>query len=139
MIYSIDVEKIMDEIRNDIARRDLDDSILEFDLTVTDKRLINQMQFASETALVAPNRKIDGNKLIQTIKRFIRKGTRFYVQPIVEDQNRYNMTILQVAEELLKHIEECETKLQNQDHEIKRLRRELDRISLKSQMDEGKE
>jgi len=139
MIYSIDVEKIMDEIRNDIARRDLDDSILEFDLTVTDKRLINQMQFASETALVAPNRKIDGNKLIQTIKRFIRKGTRFYVQPIVEDQNRYNMTILQVAEELLKHIEECETKLQNQDHEIKRLRRELDRISLKSQIDEGKE
>ena len=62
MDYSIDIEEIMDEIRRDIDRRDLDDSILEFDLTVTDKRLINQLQFASETALVVPNRKVEGNR-----------------------------------------------------------------------------
>lgn len=137
MDYSIDIEEIMDEIRGDIDRRDLDDSILEFDLTVTDKRLINQLQFASETALVVPNRKVEGNRLVQTIKRFIRKSTRFYVQPIVEDQNRYNMTILQVTEELLKHIEECETKLQNQEHEIKRLKKELDKVLSSNRTAEG--
>lgn len=47
------------------------------------------------------------------------------------------MTILQVAEELLKHIEECETKLQNQEHEIKRLKKELDKVLSNNRTDEG--
>ncbi len=129
MVYPIDVDKIICEIRRDIEERELDGSILEFDRTVTDKKLINQMQFAEENALVAPNRKVKGSKVAQMVKRLIRKGTRFYVQPIVEDQNRYNMAILGVVQELLNSLEECETKLQKQEYEIKQLKKAVDGLA----------
>lgn len=133
MVYPIDVDKIICEIRRDIEERELDGSILEFDRTVTDKKLINQMQFAEENALVAPNRKVKGSKVAQMVKRLIRKGTRFYVQPIVEDQNRYNMAILGVVQELLNSLEECETKLQKQEYEIKQLKKAVDGLAKSSQ------
>ena len=133
MVYPIDVDKIICEIRRDIEERELDGSILEFDRTVTDKKLINQMQFAEENALVAPNRKVKGSKVAQMVKRLIRKGTRFYVQPIVVDQNRYNMAILGVVQELLNSLEECETKLQKQEYEIKQLKKAVDGLAKSSQ------
>ena len=100
----IDVEKIMSEIRCEIEQRGYTKAELVFadieneqheglellgDNFVIDNfsQMIVKMD---EKSYVQCWRPLKGNKLIVFLKKIIRKCVKFYVEPIVENQNEFN-------------------------------------------------
>ena len=106
MAQKIDVEKIMDEIRADIERRELDDTLVPFDEIPFSNEIMNvlpdshaysrkelrrNLLYAADHYKVPLDRVIEaGNAGAMTVKKAVRKFTRFYIKPVVEDQNSVN-------------------------------------------------
>ena len=103
---TINIEKIMQEIRDDIAEKELTNNLLSFtdimvdtnDLSVNkfDKMIFDEELYSLNHAWdVQAYRAIVGNGTLKSkvgvfFKKVIRKLTKFYIEPIADDQSAFN-------------------------------------------------
>jgi len=149
---SVNVEKILAEIRKEIEKAGYNNDVPHFQqvVKVSDTQAVSKserapMNFASEVDLskasarevaylrthsyvevhrpIHSHRKITG-RIIVLIKKILRTMTKFYVQPIANDQNDYNAHVA-IALELI-----CD-ELVEKDREIERLNKLLDSFNNK--------
>ncbi|MDE5946844.1 MAG: hypothetical protein K2G63_06055 [Oscillospiraceae bacterium] len=141
------IEDIMREIRQEIKDKNLTDDMLSFEDIPYKKALDVSSSDSDETdsALmylnshfnVQPYKELKGNALSVFIKKVIRKLTKFYVEPVVFEQNQFNANAVKVmnsfnknknnldTQELLKKIEILELSQKNLIKRIESLDAEI--------------
>lgn len=136
----LNVEKIMEEIRNEIKVKGYTNDMLSFNDITTENFNSNiekfeQNRFNEELFNlnsiwnVNPNRGIEEKKgikgkCITLFKKIIRKCIRFYLSPIVFEQNSFNATTVRLFNLMNLYMEE-NRKLSNEIEELKREQEEL--------------
>lgn len=132
----INVEKIMEEIRQEIKDKGMLEELLSFsDVSFSGytipvlnlQQLQGDMQAANENYFVDPVRPLEGG-LKGKIKKIIRKCILFYIRPIVEDQNLYNINMLDCMKQFYAYIRAEETYKQRQDRMMARLLHENEEL-----------
>lgn len=119
----INIEEIMEQIRADIKERGLKDDEIEFDSIVlldggnssfySDEvydQLVNEIDKLSE---VQSYRELCGNPIERFIKKIIRRLVAFYIESIVDDQNRFNKNVYSGFVMNYRKFQDDEIKLQN--------------------------
>ena len=114
----VDVEKIMQEIRDEIKQKGLDKELLSFE-PVRSKNIsetydcfdyegfLDNVDKINRTCLLQPNKPITGNPIAVLVKKTIRKLTRFYIAPIVCDQSEFNVSVTRATNAIRYYIDEC--------------------------------
>lgn len=113
----VDVEKIMQDIRNEIKEKGLDKEILNFEPVAIPKSgqqydcfdylfFLDNVDKINRTCLIQPNKPVGGNVIARFVKKAIRKLTRFYVAPIVCDQSEFNVYVTRVVNSLRYYVDE---------------------------------
>ncbi|MBQ8613528.1 MAG: hypothetical protein IJ416_04870 [Ruminiclostridium sp.] len=103
---NINVQRIMADIKAEIERKNLKSDILSFEdvfaggstasgSDFNEKSFVNELSYLNSNFSIASNREIKTGKkviggLVIFVKKVIRKMTRFYVEPIVTEQNAFN-------------------------------------------------
>ncbi len=99
---TVNIDKIMSEIRQKIKDEGLTSSMLSFEDIPMDKPssemdtdynpyiLKQSAELLCSQNQITPNKPIEGNPIVRLIKKVIRKLTQFYVMPIVMEQNILN-------------------------------------------------
>lgn len=133
----IDIEAIMADIRKNIEERGYEETDLKFaEVEVQGKEgtlllgeafqldeLSSWIVKMDDAKNVACWRPLGGNPVKTFIKKVIRKCIKWYVEPIVEEQNRYNhYTVCAMAQVFSKFAE-------NQDARIKELEEQVEKLS----------
>ncbi len=124
-VEKIDVEKIMDEIRQEIREKGYDASMLSFqDVDGEDELPLGQeekfrleelerrVQEASLHAEVPWYYQAEGGLPVRLMKKVIRKLIRFAYVPIVENQNRENQLLAQSLRQLLAYVKEQQERVE---------------------------
>lgn len=155
---SVDVEKIMSEIRGDIEKNQIGSGLISFeeaekfmpeekerqsDLPFDNDYLCERIRCMQASSRIDPDPPITGNKLSVLIKRLVRKFTQFRIMPVIEKQNQCNLETLRVFTEVEKYIEQnpiqnnaelykavclLELKLKNANMQIEELNHRLERL-----------
>ncbi len=127
-IKSIDIEQIMEEIRQEIKDKGYTSEMLSFkDVDGRDKlrgktsgKIFDREELQEKIYLANMRMNVpwyyatEGNPLAVLAKKVIRKLIRFAIIPITETQNAYNEAAAQSLSQLLAYVEE-------QDQTIKKL------------------
>ena len=121
---TVDIENIMDEIRSDIVSKGYksDDVIFsEIPVAVSYNGLIHSMDLEGSVRLlsarsnVQPYRELKSSGILGSVKVFskkvIRKIMKFYVEPVVYDQNAFNETAAECFKDMLIEHEMMKLKL----------------------------
>lgn len=150
-IQSVDVEKIMEEIRANINAREETDEVLSFDessadmeygneivgsVVYTDKELHHYVVNANQEHNIPFYQMIPKGGLKSFVKRFIRRTVAFIILPLRDAQNRYNANVvhalmqieaysLDQREEMQAYIEEQEKRAGMQEEDIEKLAERL--------------
>lgn len=102
MKNTIDIEKIMTEIRQEIADRHLTPDMLSFaDVPVPGPQVSdaagwnspeaqNALTYLNSRCVIQPYKELAGNPLAVFLKKVIRKLIKFYIEPIAEEQSVFN-------------------------------------------------
>lgn len=113
----INIEEIMQEIRQEIADKHLTPDMLSFeDVPYTRPDAMNGCGLDSEEARnamvylnshynVQAYKPLAGNPLFVFVKKVIRKLTKFYVEPVVDDQNTFNANTVRMLNALSQEVE----------------------------------
>lgn len=101
---NLDIDSIMQSIRQEIKDKHLDESILDFeqiplqqDLPQDDSTpfqpdsLRQSAEYLSVRSQIDPYKPIEGNFVIRFIKKVLRKLMKFYMMPIITEQNALNL------------------------------------------------
>lgn len=130
---TIDVEKIMEQIREEIRVSGADKIPLSFEdkgaagapATVSDgSRLGDAVEYLSYNYEVQPYQLLTGNPVKVFIKKAIRKVAGFFFLPIVGQQNTLNFNFFLVSEavrEQQSEIEELKNVLSGLEDKVKKL------------------
>lgn len=118
----LNVEKIMGEIRSEIAEKGYTNDMLSFSDIVSDDTGINTEKFdrvrfneelfnINTLWNINPNREIEEKhglkgKCVTLFKKFIRKCIRFYLSSIVMEQDTFNATSVRLFNMLNLYMEE---------------------------------
>jgi hypothetical protein len=139
---SIDMEKLMEEIKETINSRNYVEpnikfkdiemegmgsvisTVFEFDL----KELEQNVIYANERCNIEAYRYLSSyrpvlGKFVTFLKKIVRKICKFYVEPIVEDQNGFNISITRTCNQLLAYVKE----MQKENDELKARINELEK------------
>ena len=124
-IETIDVEKIMEEIRQEIREKGYDASMLSFQdvegqeelpLGQEEKfrleELERRVQESSLHAEVPWYYPAEGSLPVRLVKKVIRKLIRFAYVPIVESQNRENQMLAQSLRQVLAYVKEQQERVE---------------------------
>lgn len=129
---TINVEKILCEIRREIKEKGFskdklgfEDNFDDFFLSLIPKNddvvdIEQQMDNLRSSWDIQPYKPLNGNPLVVFIKRIIRKSIKFFLMPIVKEQNAFNWSVLQILERNYEQKIEIE-KLHSQLAQIERL------------------
>ncbi len=117
---TVDVGRIMADIRQEIADRGLRNTVLPFDTihatpfeTITEYDPVRFSQLVSEMdrlkqvyayRQLQSRRNVLG-KGILFFKKIIRKMSKFYIEPIVTDQNNFNANVVQGMQSIRAYIQ----------------------------------
>lgn len=104
---SICIEEIMNEIRAEIKEKGYNSSMLSFedikcDTSLNDREAVNNddfsknLQYVNLNCSVQPYKELSGNKLIVLFRKILRKLIKFYIEPVVEDQNQLNIRFVRM-------------------------------------------
>lgn len=121
---NIDIEEIMAQIKREIKEKNLTSDMLSFE-DVPYKKPVQvsrsgnaslddadeALSFMNAHYYVQPYKPITGNPLKVFIKKVIRKLTKFYVEPVVFEQNEFNastVSILNILSNIAQNQEPCE-------------------------------
>lgn len=133
---TIDVKKIMDEIREDIEKRGIEEDEFLFE------DIVNEMSFfenkdvkmcleeLNKSWSIPAYRQLRSRRgilgeLIIFFKKVIRKMIKFYVEPIVDDQVNYNANIVRTLNSFWEYMEKNENRILELEKEIRILKREV--------------
>lgn len=119
MSNNINIEEIMENIRADIRAKGYPDYEEQNTVSRVSGAPFNKDEFLSELEIankycqVASYRDIRSTRkglggLITFVKKICRRGSAFYVEPIVDDQNRFNEAVLRMLMQAANKIEEDE-------------------------------
>lgn len=110
---TIDIEEIMADIRREITEKHLTPDMLSFEDVPYDKpgEAVNKCSLQSPEArdamvylhshyAVQPYKPLSGNPIAVFVKKVIRKLTKFYLEPVVADQNEVNANIVRMLNAL---------------------------------------
>lgn len=141
----IDIEKIMEEIRKEIKKKNYPTDLIKFEdvkydeasveLLELDSIKFNSSNFKSDIVYLKNNKEVqawryyDANGLLGRLKVFfkkvIRKLTKFYVEPIVIDQNILNEKVCDALCQInAKHLED-QQKIKELEDRIKKLEKRM--------------
>lgn len=153
---SLNIEDIMSEIRADIKEKGLLGDMLSFADIPCDAnprnpaqqydpdQLRNNVAYVSDYFAVSTENEIKGGALSRLIKKAVRKLTRFYIEPIADEQSAINANTAQALQQLelyimdsqeqsnaslAKRIEELELQQRNNRMEIDSLRQQVSLLS----------
>lgn len=133
---NINVEEIMEEIRAQIKERgytkkDLRFADIHVDTTEGTECLDEYFELGNfKNTIVKMDGKrnvqcwrlIAGNKFKSFFKKIIRKMTKFYVEPIVEDQNKFNFYTVSAMSQLYAKFEE------EQDFKVAQMQQRIEQL-----------
>lgn len=121
-MQKVNVERIMEDLRGEIAKRPYKDKIISFkDMgeflgnaasagNFVFSELVRQIDAVNAKYSVLEYRffPMNGvaNKIKAIIKKIIRKPLRFYIHPIVTDQNEFNASVTRSLNQVKAYIEE---------------------------------
>jgi hypothetical protein len=92
---TIDVNSILCEIRNEIKEKGYTNDLPAFNDSPDQQFLANkEYDYLKTLCEVEPNKQLNGNKFVVFIKKIIRKFIKFYMVPIVKDQNAFNHSVV---------------------------------------------
>lgn len=150
-IQSVDVEKIMEEIRANISARGETDEALSFDessadleygneimgsVVYSDKELHHYVVSANQEHNIPFYQMIPKGGFKSFLKRSIRKIIAFIILPLRDAQNRYNANVVQALmqieaysldqrEGMQAYVEEQEKRVMMQEEDIEKLTERL--------------
>ncbi len=106
---TINIEEIMHGIRQEIKEKGLSPDMLSFEdvpyqkpgdavsgCSLDSEEVRNAMVYLNGHYNVQPYKPLGGNALFVFIKKVIRKLVKFYIEPIVNDQNNFNANTVRV-------------------------------------------
>ena len=127
---TIHIEEIMQNIRKEIKEKGLSSDMLSFEDVPYQKpdaavngagseEVKNSLVYLNGHYNVQPYKPLGGNPLFVFIKKVLRKLMKFYIEPIVNDQNNFNANVVRVlnahqntpapdTDELMKRLEVLE-------------------------------
>lgn len=110
---TVNIEEIMQGIRQEIKEKNLTSDMLSFEdvpyrkpgdavngCALDSEEIKNAMIYLNGHYNIQPYKPLGGNALFVFVKKIIRKLTKFYVEPIVFDQNDYNANVARVLNAL---------------------------------------
>ena len=115
---SVNIEDIMADIRSEIQKNGYQKEMLSFsDVPYAEQTadsadrfdsdvLRDHVQFAEEQYCIEPEKELQGNFLVTAARKLARKMTRFYVEPIAEEQSAVNASLVQAMQEVELFIQE---------------------------------
>ncbi len=142
----INVEEIMEQIRQEIKEKGLEYEILRFEELYADNKntllgehaepfdlmiLLGNVSDMNYYYLYSVNRDVGGNTISRLIKKSIRKLVRFYVQPLILDQMNFNTAAVRAMNSLRNYIVENEgmqIRLNEMAEKIEHLENKLGKI-----------
>lgn len=149
-IKKVDVEAIMEEIRKNIEARGYQKTDLRFadieigqkdglELLGTSFKIDNLSQSIvqmDESKNVQCWRPLEGNPVEIFIKKVFRKCMKFYIEPIVADQNRYNhFTVNALAQVFSKIAEDRDSRIKELEVQVDLLSRKFDQLDAEKKGD----
>ncbi|MBR4445017.1 MAG: hypothetical protein IKS37_03905 [Solobacterium sp.] len=145
---NIDVTKIMEEIRADIDARGLRDEVLSFEeipmpqqATVVDSgtgpfnndEFMDSNMYMNRCFQVQTWQPIKSNRplgfLIIFFKKIIRKLIRFFIDPIVNEQNDFNANTTRSMNQVRNYIHETSTKNTQTEDAVKAMQLRMETMS----------
>lgn len=153
MAQEINVVEIMQEIKRDIENKQLSDKIISFediplprniqlendDMNFNLDDLRNNLSYLNYNYYVQAYRQLHSRPivggLIIFVKKILRKCIKFYIEPIVTDQNEINASIVRCMNQINNYIEEQMRKTEVKDSvnekgteslEIQRLKKKIE-------------
>ena len=102
---SINIEEIMAEIKQKIKEQGLTADMLSFEDVPYKKNAQSgsaseALDYVSTHYYIQPYKELQGNPVKVFIKKVIRKLTKFYVEPVVFEQNDFNANAVTVMKSL---------------------------------------
>jgi hypothetical protein len=138
---TINVEEIMKEIRADIKAKGLTDTTGSFDDIVLlggegnfyNKEVYEDMLTnVGETAEVLSYRELSGNPISKFIKKINRRLIAFYIECIVDDQNKFNRNVYSGMQLNLTRFDEEDRRIAMMEKQLKACEEEI--AALKQQL-----
>lgn len=153
---SLNIEDIMSEIRADIKEKGLSGDMLSFADIPCDAnprnpaaqydsdQLRKNISYVSDYFALSTDNDLEGGVLSKLIKKIVRKLTRFYVEPVADEQSAINANTAQALQQLelyimnsqeqstvtlAKRIEDLELQQKNNRMEIDSLRSQVAALS----------
>ncbi len=138
MIEKVDIEAIMNEIREKIKERGYTDEMLQFQDVVVDGEasmdVFKPQVFKRAVEQTNARTHIDyfeiplGGGVGKFIKKCIRKLVSFLVAPIVAEINMYNVSATQSINQLYAFTNQQEEELKKRDKEIAELKKKIEEL-----------
>ena len=141
-IQTVDVEKIMEEIRKNIEARGVSEEVLGFnevdssteirngipvDEMIYDENDLNQyIQYARAAHNIPYYEPIQEGKLKVFVKRVMRKLMAFQMQPLRDRQNHFNYNSIQCIRQIAVHMAELEDALIQKEEIIEELQTRIE-------------
>lgn len=137
MSEDINVDEIINNIREEIKEKGLDSSMLSFEDVPFDKevsqmdnqfRLVSLMQSAEYLNVrnqIEPYKEISGNFIVVFIKKVMRKLMKFYIMPIMTEQNAINHHCANAVQQLSSYVQK------NDEIDVAKLAAKVDELELK--------
>ncbi len=131
-ITPINIEEIMQQIRNEIEEAGYTDDMLSFDDVDLDDGNFQFETFSKEdfnqevydlnhTWDIQTYRNVGSGGIVSFIKKAVRKVIRFYVDPAVEDQNQFNAKLVKTMNLMNCYIHEQDATIAALKNQIKKL------------------
>lgn len=130
MVNDINVEDIMEEIRREIIEKGYTNDQLSFsdynEVKKNSQTIDGCLEILSSSCYVQPHKMLPPEKgisgrLKRFIKRVIRKLVKFYVEPIVFEQNEFNSNTVMLMNLFHEYIHKNNKKIETMEAEIERL------------------
>ena len=122
-MQNINTEEIMKQIRAEIKEKGLDSSMLSFEEIPFQQEVSHAAQNFQLASLqqsadylnirnqIEPYKPLEGNFLVVFIKKVIRKLVKFYLLPIITEQNALNLHTANAVSQMNLYIQEQQKKM----------------------------
>lgn len=137
MSENINVDEIVNQIRAEIKEKGLEPSMLSFEDVPFDKEvshaethfelssLVQSADYMNARNQIEPYKEISGNPISVFIKKVIRKLVKFYIMPIMTEQNALNYHCANAINQVSCYVQS------NSKVDIEQLASKVDELELK--------
>ena len=137
-------EQVLNEVRTDIKKRKLDGTLPSFQVVVQENqgdtmvlldadgeeydetKLCKNLSVLKRNYMVVLDRPLAPglSKQKRFVRKVVRKLTRFYINPVVRDQNSLNAATVNVLHQMNRHITKQQAKIRELEKEVEALKKQ---------------